>query len=135
MLCFEKKNPYLRAEYFFQQIIMSEIHCPKKIFNCEQIKNCMHEILHRNLHDQFYDFTQCHNLTKTLSNLIKDALKTFDYDRYKFIIQIVIYPENNDQLQMFCRSFWDNQTDRFAQSIYINSDLICIATAFGIFYY
>ena len=91
----------------------------------------MHEILHRNLHDQHYDLT----LAKTLSNLIKDSLKTLGYDRYKFIIQILIYPENEQQIEMLCRANWDSQTDRFAQSIYINSYLICIATAFGVFYY
>lgn len=91
----------------------------------------MHEILHRNLHDQQYDPI----LAKTLSNLIKDSLKTLGYDRYKFIIQILIYPENEEQIEMLCRSYWDDETDRFAQSIYINSYLICIATAFGVFYY
>ena len=114
---------------------MSEIPLPKKVFNCQEIKSCMHEILHQHLHDQQYDFQQCNALVKTLSNLVKDALKTLGYERYKFIIQIFIYPENEESLQMICRSYWDSQTDRCAQSIYMNSFLICIATAFGIFYY
>lgn len=114
---------------------MSDILLPKKLFNCQEIKSCIHEILHQHLHDQSYDSHQCNTLVKTLSNSIKDSLKTLGYERYKFIIQIVIYPENADPLQMICRSYWDDQTDRFAQSIYMNSFLICIATAFGVFYY
>jgi len=114
---------------------MSEIPLPKKIFNCQEIKTCMHDILHRNLHDQQYDFNQCNLLTKNLSNIIKDSLKTLGYERYKFIVQIFISQEQNESLQMICRSYWDSKTDQFAQSIYINQFLICIATAFAVFYY
>jgi hypothetical protein len=114
---------------------MSEIHLPKKIFNCQEIKKCMHDILHENLHDQHYDFHQCNFLAKNLSNIIKDSLKMLGYERYKFIIQIFICQEQNECLQMICRSYWDSKTDRFAQSIYINQFLICIATAFAVFYY
>lgn len=113
----------------------NQIHFPKKIFNCQEIKKYLHKILHENLSDQQYDEQQCQMLTKNLSNIIKDLLKTLGYDRYKFIIQIYICQQNEDNLQMFCQSYWDSQTDRYAQSIYINQFLICIATAFAIFYY
>jgi hypothetical protein len=111
------------------------IDLPKIIFNCQDVKKRIHEILHENLHDKQYDLNQCNSLTKNLSNIIKDSLKTFGYERYKFIIQIIICQEYNENLQMACRSYWDSQTDRFAQSIYINQFLICIATAFAVFYY
>ena len=111
------------------------IHLPKQIFNCQEVKKRMHEILHENLHDQPYDFDQCTSLAKNLSNRIKDALKIFGYERYKFIVQILICQEQNESLQMTSRSYWDSQTDRFAQSIYINPFLICVATAFAVFYY
>jgi hypothetical protein len=113
----------------------NRIHLPIKIFNCQEIKKYMHEILHENLHDQQYDLNQCHSLAKNLSNLIKDTLKTLGYERYKFIIQILISPEHNESLQMTCRAYWDSETDQFAQSIYINQFLICVATAFAVFYY
>lgn len=112
-----------------------KIHFPKKIFNSQEIKKSIHEILHENLHDKQYDFNQCNLLAKNLSNIIKDSLKTFGYERYKFIIQIFIYQQNNESLKMICRSYWDSETDKFAQSIYINQFLICIATAFAVFYY
>jgi hypothetical protein len=114
---------------------MSEINLPVKPFNCQEVKKRMHEILHENLHNQQYDLNQCNSLTKNLSNIIKDSLKTFGYERYKFIIQIIICQEFNETLQMTCRSYWDEQTDKFAQSIYINQFLICVATAFAVFYY
>jgi hypothetical protein len=111
------------------------IHLPVKMFNCQEVKKRMHEILHENLHDQQYDLNQCNFLAKNLANNIKDSLKTLGYERYKFIIQIIICQEFNESLQMACRSFWDSETDKFAQSIYINQFLICVATAFAVFYY
>jgi hypothetical protein len=111
------------------------IHFPKKIFDCQEVKRCMHEILHANLHDKQYDENQCAYLAKHLSTIIKDSLKTFSYERYKFIIQILICQDRNESLQMASRSYWDAETDKFAQSIYINQFLICVATAFAVFYY
>ncbi|UJR30239.1 hypothetical protein I4U23_017777 [Adineta vaga] len=108
---------------------------PRKIFNCQDVKNCLHEILHEYLHDKQYDSSQCHSLSKDLAHRIKETLKTFGYERYKFIIQILICQEYNENLQMNCRAYWDSDTDKCAQSIYINQDFICIASAFAIFYY
>jgi hypothetical protein len=113
----------------------NKIQLSRKIFNCQEIKKCMHEILHENLHDKQYDLNQCNSLAKHLSNIIKNSLKILGYERYKFIIQIFICQENNESLQMTCRSYWDSETDKFAQSIYINQFLICVATAFAVFYY
>jgi len=108
---------------------------PKKIFDCQQIKKSMHEILHENLHNQQYNSDEYSSLTRTLSNLIKNSLKTLGYERYKFIVQILICDDTNENLQMFCRAYWDSQTDKFAQSIYMNQFLICVATTFGVYYY
>jgi hypothetical protein len=113
----------------------NKIYLPKKIFNCQEIKKYIHQILHENLHDQQYDLNQCNSLAKNLSNIIKDSLKTLGYERYKFIIQILICQKHNDSLQMICRSYWDFETDKYAQSIYINQFLICIATVFAVYYY
>ncbi|CAF0868105.1 unnamed protein product [Rotaria sordida] len=113
----------------------NKIHLPIKIFNCQEVKKRIHEILHDNLHDKQYDLNQCNFLAKNLSNIIKNSLKTFGYERYKFIIQIIICQQHNENLQMISRSYWDSETDKFAQSIYINQFLICVATAFAVFYY
>lgn len=108
---------------------------PEKIFNSEQVKQRMHEILHSNLQNEIYDADRCASIVQNLSNSIKDALKTFDYDRYKFIVEIHLCEEQNENLQVACRSYWDSETDRFAQSIYINRFFICVATTFAVFYY
>lgn len=113
----------------------NEIHLPIKTFDCQEVKKRIHEILHDHLHDKKYDLKECNSLVKYLSNIIKDSLKKLGYDRYKFIINVIISPQTNDPIQMITRSYWDSETDKFAQSIYINEFLICISTAFAVFYY
>ena len=114
---------------------MAEIARPKKLFDCQEMKTCMHDILHQNLRDEHYDTHQANSLAKNLSNTIKDALKSLGYERYKFIVQIFICQEPNESLPMLCRSYWDSESDRSAQSIYINPFLVCVATVFAVFYY
>lgn len=104
------------------------------VFNCQDVKRRMHEILHAHLHDRTYDWNRCSALTSDLSGLIKDALKTFGYSRYKFIVQVLLSEERDESLQLACRAYWDAERDRFAQSIYINPRLICVATTFAVFY-
>ncbi|CAF1133911.1 unnamed protein product [Adineta ricciae] len=108
---------------------------PRTIFDSQDMKRRLHEILHENLHDKRYDSNQCSSLSKDLANRIKDALKRFGYERYKFVIQVLICQEYNENIQMNCRAYWDSETDRLAQTIYMNQFLICIATAFAVYYY
>ena len=103
-------------------------------FDCQEVKRRMHEILHAHLHDRTYERHQCSALTTELSGLIKDALKTFGCPRYKFIVQVLLSEEQDETFQLVSRAYWDAQSDRFAQSIYINPSLICIATTFAVSY-
>ncbi|CAF0934907.1 unnamed protein product [Didymodactylos carnosus] len=108
---------------------------PKKLFNCKEIKSRIHEILHASLHDKEYNSDECVCLAKNISGLVKDLLKSMGYDRYKFVVQVVIGEERSDSLQMACRSYWDPHSDSFAQSIYINQFFLCVCTAFAVYYY
>jgi hypothetical protein len=111
------------------------IHVSCSTFNGHDVKRRMHEILHARLHEQVYDRQQSTVIVQQLSTSIRDALKLFAYERYKFIVHIVLAQEQTECCQMTCRAFWDVDTDRLAQSIYVNPFLACTATAFAVFYY
>ena len=36
---------------------------------------------------------------------------------------------------MGCRSFWDTETDNYAEYTFQSDTLICVASAFGVYYY
>lgn len=75
-------------------------------------------------------------LTKTLSNQIKNKLKDeLELPRYKYVVQVVIAEQKGQGMKMGCRSFWDTETDNYAEYTYQNDTLICVATAFGVYFY
>lgn len=49
------------------------------------------------------------------------------YDRYKFIVQVVIGEQRGEGVKMACRCFWDSDTDNCAQDIFMNDSLFCVA--------
>merc|ERR1711998_667491 len=74
--------------------------------------------------------------TKKLSNLIKNKLKEeLELPRYKYVVQVVIAEQKGQGMKMGCRSFWDTETDNYAEYTYRNETLICVASAFGVYYY
>merc|ERR1711924_282255 len=74
--------------------------------------------------------------TKRLSNQIKNKLKEdLELPRYKYVVQVVIAEQKGQGIKMGCRSFWDTETDNYAEYTYQNDTLICVASAFGVYYY
>merc|ERR1711959_335145 len=75
-------------------------------------------------------------LTKKLSNQIKNKIKEeLELPRYKYVVQVVIAAQKGQGLKMGSRSFWDTETDNFAEYAYQNDTLICVASVFGVYYY
>merc|ERR1712146_298739 len=75
-------------------------------------------------------------MTKKLSNLIKNKLKEdLELPRYKYVVQVVIAEQKGQGIKMGCRSFWATETDNYAEYTYKNDTLICVASAFGVYYY
>ena len=47
-------------------------------------------------------------------------LPDMGYDRYKFVVQVVIGEQRGEGVKMGCRCFWDSDTDNYAQDIFMN---------------
>jgi len=99
------------------------------------VKEAIHQVLMENLQGMEYNGEECTDLTKSLSDQIKAKLREVGYDRYKFIVQVVIGEQRGEGVKMGCRCFWDSDTDNYAQDIFMNDSLFCVAAAFGVFYY
>ncbi len=107
-----------------------------RLFNTYEVKEMLKQIIEHTIDRQNeYDCDKCTQLSKDLSQIIKDAMKTLNYERYKYIIQVVLGQCQNDNLMMTCRCLWDIQTDNYASYVYSNTKLFCAVTVFGLFYY
>uniref|UniRef100_A0A8C0EPW3 Tctex1 domain-containing protein 2 n=1 Tax=Bubo bubo TaxID=30461 RepID=A0A8C0EPW3_BUBBB len=105
------------------------------VFKSSTVKECIHAILKEKLANVQYIPEEMPQLTKSLSETIKDRLKEEGFDRYKMVVQVVIGEQRGEGVNMAARCFWDADTDSYAHDVYINDSLFCVVAAFGCFYY
>nr|WAW84852.1 dynein light chain Tctex-type protein 2B [Halisarca dujardinii] len=99
------------------------------------VKELLHGVLVEYFHEKQYAPEYVDQWTKELCDLLKSKLKECDFERYKFVVQVVIGEQRGEGVKMACRCFWDSDTDNYAQDIYMSDTLFCVAAAFGVFYY
>ncbi|XP_070538314.1 dynein light chain Tctex-type protein 2B-like [Ptychodera flava] len=104
-------------------------------FRPATVKETIHIVLNDMLSEKTYDAEETTNWCKTIADEIKTKLKDHGFDRYKYIVQVVIGEQRGEGVKMACRCFWDSDTDNYAQDIFMNDSLFCVAAAFGVFYY
>ena len=92
------------------------------------MKDIIHNSLTEKLTGAVYDAEKCNEAAKVLSDTIRNRLKSLGYDRYKFIVQVVIGERREQGMYFGTRTFWDTNTDNQASENFTNvsycSDLI-----------
>ncbi|XP_015727289.1 tctex1 domain-containing protein 2 [Coturnix japonica] len=99
------------------------------------VKECIRAVLKEKLANVHYVPEEIPELTKALSEIIKDRLKEQGYERYKMVVQVVIGEQRGGGVNMAARCFWDADTDSYAHDVFMNDSLFCVVAAFGCFYY
>ncbi|XP_036706588.1 dynein light chain Tctex-type protein 2B isoform X2 [Balaenoptera ricei] len=74
----ESENTYILRPIFQQR------------FRPSVVKDCIHAVLKEELANAEYSPEEMPQLTKRLSENIKDKLKEMGFDRYKMVVQVVI---------------------------------------------
>ncbi|KAG8581604.1 hypothetical protein GDO81_007733 [Engystomops pustulosus] len=104
-------------------------------FKTAAVKDCIRSVLKEELRSKQYIPEEVPQLTRFLSETIKDKLKEMGFDRYKMVVQVVIGEQRGEGVKMAARCFWDADTDNYAEEVFMNEYLFCVAAAFGCFYY
>ncbi|XP_026546372.1 tctex1 domain-containing protein 2 [Notechis scutatus] len=104
-------------------------------FRSSMVKDCIREVLKEELANVQYNPEEIGAQTKVLSELIRDRLKDKGFHRYKIVVQVVIGEQRGEGVNMAARCFWDADSDNYAQDVFINESLFCVAVAFGCFFY
>jgi hypothetical protein len=78
------------------------------------------ECLAEKLSNMQYEGEKINEAAKVLSDMIKDRLKSLGYERYKFIVQVLIGERRDQGLQVGSRCFWDGNTDNQASGSFTN---------------
>lgn len=80
------------------------------------IANCLNE----KLTGFQYDGEKCNEAAKQLSDTIRMRLKGLGYDRYKYIVQVLIGERREQGMHFGTRCFWDSNTDNQASENFTN---------------
>ncbi|XP_059163652.1 dynein light chain Tctex-type protein 2B-like [Physella acuta] len=99
------------------------------------VKEMIHTVLGEKLTGVAYNSEETGVLTKEIAETLKARLKEMGHERYKFVVQVVIGEQRGEGVKMGCRCFWDSDTDNYAQDIFMNDTLFCVAAAYGVFKY
>jgi len=97
----------------------------------ELIRVCLAE----KLTSATYEADKCGDTAKQLSDNIKAKLKALGFERYKYIVQVLIGERRDQGVRMGTRCFWDSATDNQASDTFINDYIFCTATAFAVYLY
>ncbi|XP_063057829.1 dynein light chain Tctex-type protein 2B [Engraulis encrasicolus] len=104
-------------------------------FKAAVAKECIREVLRNHLMGVQYDPENVPTLSKLLADTIKDKLKGVGFERYKLVVQVALGEQRGEGVKMAARCFWDADTDSYAQDIFMNESLFCVAAVFGSYYY
>lgn len=84
------------------------------------MKEIIHESLVEKLTNQSYEGEKCNEAAKQLADTIRNRLKSLDYDRYKFVVQVLIGERREQGVYFGTRCFWDTNTDNQASETFTN---------------
>ncbi len=70
------------------------------------------------MHIIYYIHIYCLDTAKQLSDNIKAKLKALGFERYKYIVQVLIGERRDQGVRMGTRCFWDSATDNQVGMVY-----------------
>jgi len=73
-------------------------------------------------------------MSRRLSEVIRDRVKTLRLPRYKLVCTVLIGQNSGQALQHASRCLLDADNDGFASASYENSSLFASATVYAIYY-
>lgn len=84
------------------------------------MKEILHDCLVERLTGQAYEGEKCNEAAKQLADIIRNRLKNLGYDRYKFVVQVLIGERRDQGVYFGTRCFWDSNTDNQASETFTN---------------
>ncbi|XP_041358497.1 dynein light chain Tctex-type 5-B-like [Gigantopelta aegis] len=115
-----KKEPTYRME-------------PHRKFQSERVQDAIQNVLDNRLEKFTYRSKLCANLSKVLSDEIKDKVKLMNFDRYRIICEVHIGQNMQQGMMVTSRCTWDPRVDDFATYTFKNGHIFCTATVFGVY--
>ncbi|TEA10268.1 hypothetical protein DBR06_SOUSAS3710041, partial [Sousa chinensis] len=119
----ESENTYILRPIFQQRRVADALRRGRPAFRPPVVRDCIHAVLKEELANAEYSPEEMPQLTKRLSENIKDKLKEMGFDRYKMVVQVVIGEQRGEGVFMAARCFWDADADNCTHDVFMNVSL------------
>lgn len=107
----------------------------KDKFRPMKVKGIITEIVDHQLKDVKYEHDRVAEYCRSLSEVIRNDLRSAQHPRYKIMVQVVIGDKKGQGVRMGTRCFWDSDTDNMASYTYTNETLFCVVVVFACYLY
>ena len=82
-----------------------------------------------------YDKEDCPRLACSVSEIIREEVKSLQMPRYKLVVKLLMGPASGaSELKVASRSVWNPENDNFASATFQSKDLFALALVFGIYF-
>ena len=102
-------------------------------FNEKEIRDVCERVLHELLDGMSYNHQSAPNLTRTISNTVKDKVKMLNMPRYKFIVSTVIGEQAGQSVKSASRCLWNAATDSWTSARYESATLFAMVSVHGVY--
>ena len=106
---------------------------PVNRFSETRVKEIIEDVLDQHLHGRTYDAVFCKEMSKNLSELIKQRVKQLGFSRYKFICIVHVGEISNQGIRISSRCLWDQKLDNVAEGFFRNGNLFAVAVVYGLY--
>eukprot|EP00041_Stephanoeca_diplocostata_P032927 m.1073460 g.1073460 ORF g.1073460 m.1073460 type:complete len:133 (-) comp24233_c0_seq8:328-726(-) len=104
-------------------------------FKTSVVQELIHKVLQLELADKTYDTDNALKWAQRVSEVVKMEIKDLGYERYKIVVNCVLSEQRGGGAKVAARCFWDSDTDNYAQAVFSNDTMFCVAAAYGVYYY
>lgn len=106
---------------------------PTNRFSERKVKEIIDEVLGENLEGKTYDAMFCKEMSKKLSEIIKQRVKYCGFSRYKYICIVYMGQTKSQGMRIGSRCLWNQKVDNVAESYFRNGELFAVATVYGVY--
>jgi len=104
-------------------------------FKESEARDIVQAVLKRRLAGVAYHADTTSTWAREIADEIKQALKEKDWQRYKYIVHVVIGEQKGEGIKVACRCFWDSNTDGFAKATFQSRSVFAVASVYGVYLY
>ncbi|KAL0121828.1 hypothetical protein PUN28_006944 [Cardiocondyla obscurior] len=88
-------------------------------------KEIIHDVLFDQLATKSYDAEAASQWTKDIADIIERKIKDLRFNRYKYVVNVVLGQQHGAGVKIGTRCIWDAEADTYAYDSFINVRDVC----------